>query len=195
MTYTFVSALLLLILIIDPFGNIPLFANTLKNIAPERRKWIIVREHLIAFAILLSFMFVGEHFLNALGLHTTSLQVAGGLILFLIAIRMIFPPPDSGDDNIEGEPLIVPLAIPLVAGPSALATVMILVSQQPEQLTSWIFALVIAVVISAIILIGADRLQKLLGSRFVVAMEKLMGLILVAVAVEMTMRGLKGYLT
>lgn len=188
MEYTFASATILLLLITDPFGNIPTFANALKHVAPERRAWVIVREISIAFGVLLAFMFVGQGFLKLMGLHQTSLQLAGGVVLFLIALRMIFPPPVGPETTFEGEPLIVPLAIPAVAGPSALATVILLVSQAPERRLEWIAALTVTMVVGAIVLLLADRIQRLLGERFVMAMERLMGLILVAVAVEMMVR-------
>jgi MarC family membrane protein len=192
MTYTFASATILLFLITDPFGNIPIFANALKQVAPERRRIVIVRENLIAFTILLAFMFVGDAFMRVMGLSGLSLQVAGGVVLFLIAIRMIFPPPEAhAAPQLQGEPLVVPLAIPSIAGPSALATVMLLVSQAPERRWEWIGALTVAIVGGAFILLAADRIQHLLGERFVVAMERLMGLILVAVAVEMLVRAIK----
>jgi small neutral amino acid transporter SnatA (MarC family) len=141
---------------------------------------------------LLVFMFVGDAFMRVMGLSGLSLQVAGGVVLFLIAIRMIFPPPESqAPPQLQGEPLIVPLAIPSIAGPSALATVMLLVSQAPERRWEWIGALTVAIVVGAFILLAADRIQHLLGERFVVAMERLMGLILVAVAVEMLVRAIK----
>jgi MarC family membrane protein len=185
MDYTFASATILLLLITDPFGNIPIFANALRHVAPERRAWVILRENLIAFGLLLSFMFLGEGFLRLMGLRETSLQMAGGVVLFLIALRMIFPPPAGQEPAFKGEPLIVPLAIPLIAGPSALATVILLVSRAPERRLEWIAALVLAISVGAVILLLADRLQRLLGERFVHAMERLMGLILVAVAVQM----------
>lgn len=190
MTYTFLSAFILLILIIDPFGNIPVFANALKHTDPDKRYRVILREHAIAFGILLVFMFAGESFLKILGLSNGSLQLAGGVILFLIAIRMIFPPPAVTETDIV-EPFVVPLAIPMIAGPSALATVLLLASQQPDQLYSWIGALSTAIATSATILVAADKVQDRLGDRFLVAMEKLMGLILVAISVEMLVRGIK----
>ncbi len=189
MDYTFASATILLLLITDPFGNIPVFANALKHVPPKRRPFVIVRENLIAFALLLLFMFVGEGFLKLMGLRETSLQLAGGVVLFLIALRMIFPPPTGGQEpELQGEPLIVPLAIPAIAGPSALATVILLVSRAPDRRLEWIGALALTIVISAVVLLLAERIQRLLGERFVVAMERLMGLILVAVAVEMLVR-------
>jgi MarC family membrane protein len=190
-TYTFVSALVSLFLILDPLGNIPLFASMLKNLSPQRRRYVIVREHIIAFSTLLVFMFIGQPFLNAMGLSNTSLQISGGVVLFLIAIKMIFPQKDDLLQTTQEEPLIVPLAIPSIAGPSALATVMLLVSQQPGGTVKWVLALVVASVLSLAILLIADRLQELVDKRFIVAMEKLMGLILITMGIEMLVQGIR----
>lgn len=194
MNYTFVSATILLILITDPIGNIPIFANALKHVAPQRRPWVILREVLIAFVLLLTFMFVGDGFLRVMNLSELSLQIGGGVILFLIALRMIFPPP-SGIEGPEtrGEPLIVPLAIPAIAGPSALATVLLLVSQAPERRMEWIAALCVTMTVSAVVLVLAERIQRVAGDRFVVALERLMGLVLVSVSIEMMLRGIKTF--
>ncbi|MBJ2159076.1 MarC family protein [Variovorax sp. IB41] len=193
MGYTFASATVLLLLITDPLGNIPIFANALKGVAPERRTRVIVREVLIAFALLLGFMFVGDGFLRVMGLSGLSLQIAGGVVMFLIALRMIFPP-EHGTAPVAApteEPLIVPLAVPALAGPSALATVMLLVSQAPERRLEWVAALSVTMAVCAIVLVLAERIQRLVGERLVLAFERLMGLILVAVAVEMMIRGVK----
>lgn len=191
MHYTFVSATILLILITDPIGNIPIFANALKHVAPERRARVILREVLIAFLLLLTFMFIGESFLKVMNLSELSLQIGGGVILFLIALRMIFPPPKVDTPEPQGEPLIVPLAIPAIAGPSALATVLLLVSQAPEKRLEWIAALCVTMTVSAVVLVLAERIQRVAGDRFVVALERLMGLVLVAVSIEMLLRGIK----
>ena len=193
MNYTFASATILLILITDPVGNIPIFANALKHVAPERRARVILREILIAFFLLLTFMFVGEGFLKVMNLSELSLQIGGGVILFLIALRMVFPPPATLEAEIFEEPLIVPLAVPAIAGPSALATVLLLVSQQPERRLDWIAALCVTMLISAVVLVSAERIQRLIGSRLVVAVERLMGLVLVSVAIEMMLRGAKTF--
>lgn len=195
MNYTFASATILLILITDPIGNIPIFANALKHVEPARRPWVILREVLIAFALLLTFMFVGDGFLRVMNLSELSLQIGGGVILFLIALRMIFPPQGAGADQQEmmGEPLIVPLAIPALAGPSALATVLLLVSQAPSRRLEWIAALSVTMAVSAIVLVLAERIQRIVGERFVVALERLMGLVLVAVSIEMLLRGIKTF--
>lgn len=193
MNYTFASATILLILITDPIGNIPIFANALKHVAPERRPKVILREILIAFALLLTFMFVGESFLRVMNLSELSLQIGGGVILFLIALRMVFPPAATAESEMKAEPLIVPLAIPAVAGPSALATVLLLVSQQPDRRMEWIGALCVTMLVSAVVLVSAERIQRIIGDRLVVAAERLMGLVLVSVAIEMMLRGIKTF--
>ncbi|MEY4099903.1 MAG: hypothetical protein RL300_1074 [Pseudomonadota bacterium] len=195
MNYTFASATILLILITDPIGNIPIFANALKNVAPERRARVILREVLIAFLLLLAFMFVGGSFLKLMNLSELSLQIGGGVILFLIALRMVFPPPKLESDGLAGEPLIVPLAIPAIAGPSALATVLLLVSQAPEKRIEWIAALCVTMTVCAVVLVLAERIQRIAGDRFVMALERLMGLVLVAVAIEMLLRGVKIFIS
>ncbi len=195
MSYTFASATVLLLLITDPFGSIPIFANALRHVAPERRSWVILREVLIAFALLLTFMFIGDAFLRVMNLSGLSLQIAGGVILFLIALRMVFPHAQESDPVMQGEPLIVPLAVPALAGPSALATVMLLVSEAPERRLEWIAALSVTMAVCAVVLVLAERIQKVLGERFVIAVERLMGLILVAVAVEMLLRGFGSFIT
>lgn len=189
MNYTFWSATILLILIADPVGNIPIFANALKNVPQERRARVILREILIAFALLLSFMFVGESFLQVMNLSELALQIGGGVIMFLIALRMVFPQHRDSEPEQTVEPLIVPLAVPAIAGPSALATVLLLVSQQPNQRLEWIGALCLTMVVSAIVLVSAERIQRVVGSRVVEAIERLMGLVLVSVSIQMLLRG------
>lgn len=193
MNYTFWSATILLILITDPIGNIPIFANALKHVSPARRPRVILREISIAFVLLLTFMFVGQRFLQVMNLSELALQIGGGVILFLIALRMVFPPPEGVELEQMTEPLIVPLAVPAVAGPSALATVLLLVSQQPEKRWEWIGALVVTMTVSAVVLVSAERIQRVIGHRPVQAMERLMGLVLVSVAIEMLLRGIKTF--
>jgi small neutral amino acid transporter SnatA (MarC family) len=193
MEHTFASATILLLLITDPLGNIPVFVNALKAVAPERRARVIVREVAIAFGLLLTFMLVGQSFMRAMSLSDVALQIGGAVVLFLIALRMVFPPPAAA---IEApipttEPLIVPLAIPALAGPSALATVLLLVSQAPERRLEWVAALTVTMVVCAVVLLMAERLQRLVGERVVMAFERLMGLILVSISVEMLIRGIK----
>ena len=195
MDHTFLSALVLLLLVLDPFGSLPIFISIMRNVAPERRTRVALRESALAFAVLLTFMGAGQAFLALMRLSERSLEVAGGVILLIIAMRMIFA---SGAEVYAGdgksrEPLIFPLAVPLLAGPSAMATVLLLASRQPERLFDWIAALTVAMAVSALVLLGADRIRKWIGSSMVSAIEKLMGLVLTAIAVEMILAGLKRY--
>ncbi len=195
MEYTFLSATILLILITDPLGNIPLFISCLRGVSPKRRTIVILREVAIAFAILLVFMVVGDGFLRMMSLTDQSLRIGGGIVLFLIALRMVFPHPDGpfGGDTRGGEPLIVPLAIPALAGPSALATVMLLTSQAPGKMFEWIGALTVTMIVCAIVLMLAERIQAWLGERAMMAFERLMGLVLVAISVEMMLGGIRSF--
>ena len=195
MEYTFCSATVLLILITDPLGNIPLFVSCLRGVSPKRRTIVILREVAIAFMILLIFMVVGDGFLRMMSLTDQSLRIGGGIVLFLIALRMVFPHPDGplGGDTRGGEPLIVPLAIPALAGPSALATVMLLTSQAPGKMLEWIGALTVTMIVCAIVLMLAERIQAWLGERAMMAFERLMGLVLVAISVEMMLGGIRSF--
>ncbi|AJK45014.1 MULTISPECIES: MarC family protein [Burkholderia] len=196
MEYNFVSATVLLLLITDPLGNIPLFIAALRDVPGERRVRVILREVAIAFVILLVFMVVGDRFLRMMSLTDLSLRIGGGIVLFLIALRMIFPHPDGAfgsDPRAGGEPFIVPLAIPALAGPSALATVMLLTSQAPGKTVEWIGALTVTMLVCAAVLVLAGRIQSWLGERTVMAFERLMGLVLVAISVEMILAGIRAF--
>ncbi|WP_133647384.1 MarC family protein [Paraburkholderia flava] len=195
MEYTFLSATILLLLITDPLGNIPIFIGCLRGVAPHRRVVVILREVGIAFIILLVFMVFGDRFLRMMSLTDQSLRIGGGIVLFLIALRMIFPHPDGpfGGDTRGGEPLIVPLAIPALAGPSALATVMLLTSQAPGKMLEWVGALTVTMIVCAIVLVLAERIQMWLGERTVTAFERLMGLVLAAISVEMILGGIRSF--
>ena len=190
------SAAILLLLVIDPFGNVPLVVNTLQPLPRERRVRVVLRECLIAYVLLLAFMFGGHAFLTLMRLSETSLSIAGGVILFLIALKMVFARPPEGvfGNAVSGEPLIVPLAIPAIAGPSAMATVMLMASREPGRIVTWVLALSLAMVVTTAVLAGAERLQRLLGERVVRAFERLMGLVLTAVAIEMLLGGIRGFI-
>lgn len=195
MNHDFLSAFILLLLVLDPFGSLPIYITVLGGVARERRAFVALRESVIALAVLAAFMLGGQRFLGVMRLSERSLEVAGGVILLIIAIRMIFA--HAGETYAaaaEGrEPLIFPLAVPLLAGPSAMATVLLLASREPEHIAVWLGALTAAIAVSAIVLLTADRLRRLLGDSMVAAIEKLMGLVLTAVAVEMILAGLKRY--
>ena len=188
------SAAVLLLLVIDPFGNVPIVVSALANVAPERRTKVILRECAAAYVILLAFMLGGQAFLRWLQLSEVSLAIAGGIILFLIALRMVFRHPEGvfGDSS-DPEPFLVPLAIPLIAGPSAIATVMLMVSRNPSRVLAWVVALTAAMAVATIVLAAAHRLQRVLGERGMIAVERLMGLVLTALAVQMLLDGVRGF--
>jgi MarC family membrane protein len=194
MDVSFTSAVVILLLVMDPIGNIPLFVSLLRPVEAARRTRVILRECAIAFAVLLVFVFFGAAILGVLGLSDPSLTIAGGVILFLIALRMIFRRPEGiFGDTAGGEPFIVPLAIPSIAGPAAIATVMLLASRAPQRLLEWCLAVSVAMLATAALLVSADRLAKLAGEQGVLAFERLMGLILTAIAVEMLLRGIETF--
>ena len=194
MTTSFASAIVVLLLVMDPIGNIPLFVALLRHVDTARRTRVIVRECAIAFVVLLAFIFAGNRFLALLGLSDSALEIAGGVILFLIALRMIFRSPDGifGAEP-EGEPFIVPLAIPSIAGPTALATVMLLVSREPQRILEWVVALMIAMAITLVLLVFSERIAGLAGQRALTAFERLMGLVLTAIAVQMLLSGIEHF--
>ena len=191
---TTLSAAFLLFLILDPLGNIPIVLSLLKPLAPKRRRLVLVRELLIALAVLMAFLWGGIHVLEAMHLRQESVSIAGGIVLFLIGIKMIFPGPGGMFGETEAEPFIVPMAIPMIAGPSAMASVMLLGSQQPDRMGDWSLALALAWGATAVILFSATYLYKALGQAFLVAIERLMGMLLVAISVQMLMDGVSAWL-
>ena len=190
-----VSATILLVLVMDPLGNTPLVLSVLKNVAPGGRTRVVLRECAIAYAVLLGFMFGGHQFMQLLRLSDNALAIAGGLILFLIALRMVFPHAEGifGDTGDTGT-FIVPLAIPAIAGPSALATVLLLVSREPQRVYAWVAALSLAMLVTALVMISAQRISGWIGKRGVIAIERLMGLVLTAIAVEMLLAGMERFI-
>lgn len=192
---TTVSAALLLFLILDPLGNIPVFLGLLQPLPPKRRRIVLLRELLIALGVLFGFLWAGIYVLEAMHLRQESVSIAGGIVLFLIGLKMIFPSPEGmfGDTG-EAEPFIVPLAIPLIAGPSGMASVMLLGSQQPDRMGDWSLALFLAWAGTAAILLSATSLYKILGRQVLVAIERLMGMLLIAISVQMLMDGIAAYL-
>ena len=181
-----------LFLLMDSLGNIPLFMAILKNVNPKRQRQIIVRELLIALGIIILFALIGDVFLSFLNVHHYTIQIAGGIILFLIALKMIFPQHDAPHEKSDKEPFIVPLAIPLVAGPAAIATVMLYSKQ--NQILPTILSICIAWIFTTIVLLASQTLQRFLGQRGLTACERLMGLILTLLAVQMFLQGITSYI-
>lgn len=192
---TIVSTALLLFLVMDPLGNIPVFLIALKTVAPERQRVVLVRELLIALVVLIFFLFTGRFALDLLHISEPALTAAGGVILFLIALRMVFPSVDKPlQEEVHGEPFIVPLAIPYVAGPSALATELLLMSRQPQRWMYWLLAVVLAWFASSLILFAASGLRRFLGQKGLIAIERLMGMVLITVSMQMLMTGIAQFI-
>ena len=191
---TLYTAAVTLILVMDPLGNIPVFLTVLRRYSPARQMQLIVRETFFALIILMLFLFFGQYIMHGLQLSSSALSIAGGVVLFLIAIRMIFPGPKLAEDD-EDEPFLVPLAIPLTAGPSALAMVLLFVAKQPQLIWTWALSIVIASVLFLIIMLCSNYLMRFLGKRGLIAVERLMGMILTTVAVQMFLTGLSTYLS
>lgn len=188
----FLSTVFLLLLLLDPLGNVPLLLPMLRPLSESRRRRVILRENLIAGIALVLFVFLGDWLLAALRLTEPALAISGGLILFLIALRMVFPAHGSLDAEHDygGEPLVVPVAIPMIAGPAALATVL-LTAHEADHLGMLVAAIVVAMAINTVILLAANPLARLFGKAGLAAMERLMGLALTAMAVQMLISGIK----
>ncbi len=191
-----ISAATLLFLVMDPLGNIPVFLSVLDKVAPERRTRVLIRELFLALIVLIAFLYAGKTVLGFLGLSEHSIRIAGGIILFLIALKMVFPVTRSAHaaEEIQGEPLLVPLAIPMVAGPSAMAVIMLLSTNEPGRMTDWLLALLAAWFFSSLILVSATSLKRFLGQRGLVAIERLMGMLLIALSVQMLLEGISAYM-
>jgi multiple antibiotic resistance protein len=178
-----------LLLVMDPLGNIPPFLSVLKYVQPERRRKVLAREILFAYIVLLMFLFLGKYILRLLSLQEETISIAGGIVLFLIALRMVFPGDRTARDTIAEEPFLVPLAIPFVAGPSTLASLLLLQSSLNSTLQLWA-SVTLAWAVTAIILLSSTMLYRLLKERGLVAVERLMGMLLVMLAVQMFINGL-----
>jgi multiple antibiotic resistance protein len=191
----FYSELILLILVMNPLGNIPIFLAVLKPVDPKRHTYIIIREVFIAFLILAFFMFFGQFLLKSMQISEQALGIAGGIILFLIALRMIFPEEKlKAEKQISSEPFIVPLAIPMIAGPAAMTTVMLFMTQHAARLPLLTLILILASFVFCLILLSARYLSKIFSDRGLLALEKLSGMLLTAMAVQMFLSGLQNYI-
>ena len=189
------SAVVTLFLVMDPLGNIPVFLSVLKTVPAERRRAVLLREIAIAYLVLLGFFLLGDYLLQFLRLEQEAVSITGGIVLFLIALRMIFPGEGGrAGDPLEGEPFVVPLAIPLIAGPSALATLLLLQRSASSSKGELLLALTIAWLVSGILLLSSTFLHRILRERGLIAMERLMGMLLVMVSVQMLMNGVRVFM-
>ncbi|MBW9275037.1 MAG: NAAT family transporter [Candidatus Thiodiazotropha sp. (ex. Lucinisca nassula)] len=192
--YDIASVAVTLFLIMDPLGNVPVFNVVLSKLDRSRRTKVVARELIIAFFVLLGTLFVGDVLLAFLGLTQPSLHIAGGVLLFIISLRMIFPSrPDHGDEAMDEEPFIVPLAVPLIAGPSTIAVLLLLSSSQPGRILEWVVALFLAWLGTTILLLGSSKLLDVIGTRGSLALERLMGMILVILATQMLLDGIRDF--
>ncbi|MDR0734210.1 MAG: NAAT family transporter [Elusimicrobiota bacterium] len=192
------SAVITLFLVMDPFGNIPLFIAALKRVAPERRNRVLCRELSIAFAIMLAFLFAGRQILHFMSIEQYSMNIAGGIILFIISVKLVFnTEEDEGENKAPAraeEPFVVPLAIPLVAGPAVLSTLLILCSKADGSLFYTLIAMLVASALNAAVLTLSFPISNLLGRRGLVAIERLSGMLLVLMSVNMVMGGISDFI-
>jgi len=191
---TLLSATTLLILVMDPLGNIPMCLAAMNTVAPSRRRRVLLRELLVALAVLLAFLLAGPALLKGLHISEPALSISGGVVLFMISVKMVFATSDDEEDVFQEEPFIVPLAIPFIAGPSAMATVLLLVSQHPHRRLEWLAALLIAWSVVAVGLTAGSLLNRLLGRRGLRALKRLMGMILTALAINMALEGVARFM-
>ena len=190
-----ISIALTLFLIMDPFGNIPVFMPILEKVPAKRRRRVLIRELLLALAIIVGFIFGGQYALGLLGLRQESISIAGGIILFLIALRMVFPGRDGFmESTLEGEPLLVPLAVPLLAGPSLLAVLLLFATAEPQRQFDILVAAFIAWAATFLVLLSSTFLIRILTRRGLIAVERLMGMVLVALAIQLFLDGVSRYL-
>ncbi|WIO74496.1 MarC family protein [Porticoccaceae bacterium LTM1] len=183
-----------LFFIMDPLGVVPLVLSMLKRFDDRKKRRIIIRELVFALIILLGILFAGNSILGFLGLQQPTLNIAGGILLFIIAIRMVFPPETKEAESAVEDPFIVPLAMPMLAGPSAIAVLLLLSTNEPERIWEWTTALVIAWGLTAVILLASPFLLRILGNRGLRAVERLMGMLLILISIQMFLNGVSQYL-
>lgn len=193
---TVIAALLMLLMIMDPVGNSINFMGVLSSVPKERHSLIIIRETMIAASIQLFFLFFGKYLLNALQIGQPALTIGGAVILFLISLKMIFPTKEGlFTSDIDGEPFIVPLATPMLAGPSSLAVVLLIAASKPEQIPMFAIAVVGACFITGTIILIINYGSKYIGKRIVGAVQRLTGMILTTISIQMFLTALESYLT
>lgn len=191
---TIISAAIVLLLILDPFGNLVTINTLLSDVPPIKRRRIILQEALIAYGILVVFLFGGNPLLSFFGVASHTLRISGGIILFIIALGMVFPTRSALPQSLEVEPFIVPIAMPLIAGPSAIAALLVLARSDPHLLLNWFGALTFSMTITSLILWASPWIFQRLGPRGALAVERLMGMLLIILSVQMMLDGIDQYL-
>ncbi len=197
-SFSIISTAILIFFILDPFGNVPLLLSILKSVDKDKHKKIIIREMIIGLFILVVFLFFGEQFLSVFHLETEAITIAGGIIFFVISLKMIFPDPHGHSlfaVKSDDEPLIVPIAMPMIAGPAALATLLVLAKTNTEHMGSLVVSLLIAWVATSLVMLFSPNLYKVLKNKGLTALERLMGMLLLMMAVQMFIDGVRGLIS
>lgn len=193
--FSLFSIFIVLLFIMDPVGNIASYLTLMKDVPEKRKKWILLREIGIALALMLLFNFLGEYIFQLLGISEITVKLASGAILFLIAIKILFPSADSLRANLpKGEPFIVPLAVPLIAGPALLATIMLYANLE-DSAAIMLGAIFLATLATWGIFTVAPYLHRVLGNNGLLALEKLLGMVLVLIAVQRFAEGIQLFMT
>ncbi|MFP4105832.1 MAG: MarC family protein [Phycisphaerae bacterium] len=191
-----VSATLLLFLVMDPLGNLPPFVVVLGDVDPQRRFRVLLRELVAAYLVLLGFLLVGRYLVGLLRVSLPALAISGGVILFLVSIRMVFPSTRTATEtHADHEPFLVPLAVPLIAGPATMALLLILSTRHPEDRLELFLSLTLAWLAGAVILSLSGWIARRLGKRIVRVIERLMGMVLIVPAVQMLLDGVQSALS
>jgi len=196
-TFSIFSTAVLIFFILDPFGNVPLLLSILKNVDKKKHSKIIIREMLIGLSILVVFLFFGEQFLSLFHLETQAITISGGIIFFVISLKMIFPDPNGGDmfaTKKDDEPLVVPIAVPMIAGPAALATLLVLAKTNAQHSGSLLISLLLAWGLASVVLLFSPNLYKILKVKGLTALERLMGMLLLILSVQMFIDGIRSLL-
>lgn len=189
METTALSIALIYFLVANPIGNSPTVLTLVKHYDFDRQKKILFRETMISLLIALFFQFFGELFLSLLKISDFTLTLTGGIVLFILALQMIFHKPEvEGSATTKQEPFIVPIAIPLISGPGLMTMIMVTSREEANN-----FKISLAILIAwfgvTLVLVGAPYLQKLIGKRGMDAMEQVMGMILGLISMNMIVNG------
>jgi len=191
-----IEIVLLLFLVIDPFGNLPFVVTVLARLDARAYRLAVLRELGLAFVVLLLFALAGDTILHYLNIETWSLSIAGGIILFIISLKMIFRSArEIFADDYSDNPILVPIAMPSIAGPSAITVLIVLRTKEQMPLETVLLALVVVFVLACLVFLPGRRLSQVLGERGLAALEKFMGLLLNLVSVGMIMGGVREFIT
>ena len=203
MTATFINSFILFFVTIDTIGNLPFFLSLTEEVKVKKRNQIAIRSVIVAFFIMIIFAYLGRYLLEAIGVSLDSLKIAGGIILMFLAIDILFEKrkkrrekrvEEALDEKSFVEIIVFPIAIPFIAGPSALTTIIVLIGNYtnfPEFQIPVILALVAALIVSLFLMIGASFIVKFLPKQILHATARVMAFILAALATQFIIDGIK----